>query len=119
MSADLGTRPLVLVVGSNSVNRTNVARKLISDGSAVILCSGPPGCPLLRGSPCVLVEGAEVAVIMPGASRAPEVLSGLTLCSEAARRVIHAGSYDAGRASRVDPDAVAHDVSEALAGRPT
>jgi hypothetical protein len=117
MSADLRSRPLVLVVGSDASNRTNVARKLISDGSAVILCPGPPGCPLLRGSPCVLVEGAEVAVIMPGASRAPEVLSGLALCSEAARRVIHAGGCDAGRATRVDPDAVAHEVSEALTGR--
>jgi hypothetical protein len=117
MSADPASRPLVLVVGSDSSNRTNVASKLIFDGSAVILCSGPPGCPLLRGSPCVLVEGAEVAVIMSGASRAPEVVTGLALCSQAARRVIHAGGCEAGRASRVDPDAVAHDVSEALAGR--
>ena len=117
MSTDIATRPLVLVVGSHSSNRTNVARKLISDGSAVILCSGPPGCPLLRGSPCVLVEDAEVTVILPGASRSPEVLSGLSLCSQAARRVIHAGGLDAGKASRVDPDDVAHDVSEALTGR--
>jgi hypothetical protein len=107
-------RSLVLIVGAHSANRSSVASKLVREGSAVILCSGPPGCPLLRGSRCVLVEGADVTVMMPGTSHAPEVLSGRALCSQAARHAIHAGGNVPGRPSGVDPCVVAAAVEEAL-----
>lgn len=84
----MADRKLVLVVGNESRNRTEVAGRLISEGCAVVLCAGPPGCPLLREETCVLTETADVTVIMPGTSRAPEVVAGLRLCEKASRRVV-------------------------------
>lgn len=117
MSMQDARRPLVLVVGTDSTSRSRVARELISNGSAVILCAGPPACPLLRGTPCVLVEGADVAVMMPGNSRAPEVLEGLALCSCSARHVVHAGGEGAGSAPGIDLTTVSVAVREAIAER--
>lgn len=105
-------RKLVLVVGNESKNRTEVARRLIADDRAVVLCPGPPGCPLLRAEPCVLTQTADVTVIMPGSSRAPEVVAGLRLCAQGSRRVVRPGSLD--RPSSVDPAAMSEAVERCV-----
>ena len=101
-------RKLVLVVGSGSKNRTEVARRLISDDHAVVLCPGPPGCPLLRDELCVLTDSADLTVIMPGTSHSPEVVAGLRMCAQASDHVVRPAAFD--HPSKVDPDAVADAV---------
>lgn len=100
-------RKLVLVVGRGSPERAAVARRLISDDRAVVLCPGPPGCPLVRAEPCVLTASADVTVVMPGTSRDPQVLTGLRLCGASSDRVIRPLRRGS---SSVDPA----DVSEAV-----
>jgi len=111
----MADRKLVLVVGNESRNRTEIARRLISDDRAVVLCPGPPGCPLLRAEPCVLTQTADVTVVMPGSSRAPEVVAGLRLCAQASRRVVQPGSID--RPSNVDLAAVSEAVGRCVEER--
>ena len=101
-------RKLVLVVGSASEARTEVARRVLSDDNAVFLCEGPPGCPLLRGRSCVLTETTDVTVIMPSSSVAPEVVAGLGACARASSRVVR--PIITGRPSDIDPEAVVDAV---------
>jgi hypothetical protein len=77
-------RSLVVVVGKDSEPRKELARELIDDGAAVVLCAGPPNCPLLRNQPCPLVETADGVVVMPTAAKDPRVVTGLLKCAESA-----------------------------------
>lgn len=79
------TRPLVVLVGKESDSRRGLARELIDDGSAVVLCAGPPDCPLLRGQPCALLETADGVVVLPTAAKDKRVVTGLLQCAEEAR----------------------------------
>ena len=75
-------RPLVTLVGPYSEDRVDLAREMIDAGSAVSLCSGPPGCPLLRGEACALLETANATVLLPNASQDRKVTTGLMLCAQ-------------------------------------
>lgn len=97
-------RKLVLVVGSGSEARTEVARRILSDDNAVFLCEGPPGCPLLRGQSCVLTETTDMTVIMPSTSTGSEVIAGLGACAKASSYVVR--PIATGRPSDIDPEAV-------------
>lgn len=101
-------RKLVLVVGSASEARTEVAQRVISDDNAVFLCEGPPGCPLLRGRSCVLTDTADVTVIMPSTSVAKEVVAGLGACAKASSHVVR--PIATGRPSDIDPEGVVSAV---------
>ena len=84
----LRRRPLVTIVGSFSDNRSELARHLMNGGTAVALCAGPPGCSLLRGETCALLETADATVVLATESRDPEVVMGLSLCAKNAPRCI-------------------------------
>ena len=75
-------RPLVTLVGPYSENRVDLARRLLDDGIAGSLCAGPPGCSLLRGDPCALLETADATVLLPTERQDPKVVAGLSLCAE-------------------------------------
>ena len=75
-------RRLVTLVGTYSDDRVDLARSLIEEGSAVTLCAGPPGCSLLRGQPCPLIETSDATVILPTKSQDRKVVGGLSLCAE-------------------------------------
>ena len=81
-------RRLVTVVGPYSERRVDVARALIADGSAVALCSGPPGCSLLRGDQCPLIETSDATLMLPVQSQDRKVIAGLSLCAENSRPCI-------------------------------
>ena len=78
-------RSLVVVVGKESDPRRQLARELIDDGAAVVLCAGPPDCPLLRGQPCALLETADGVIVLPTASKDKRVIGGLQHCAETAK----------------------------------
>lgn len=79
------TGRIVLVVGADSSERTDAARSLIDKGQSVVLCAGPPACPLLRDEPCALVSVADAVVFMPAAKTSSRaVLSGLARCARSA-----------------------------------
>lgn len=82
------TRRLVLIVGPESAARDELASSLIEMGEAAIVCSGPPGCVLLREERCVLVDKADATVIMPTHTASREVRAMLTLCAGGARSPI-------------------------------
>jgi hypothetical protein len=77
-----GRRSLVTLVGPYSEDRVDLARALMDDGSAVVLCAGPPGCALLRGEPCAMIETADVTVLLPTESQDRKVVAGLSVCAE-------------------------------------
>lgn len=81
-SKPLPTRRLVTLVGPYSDERVEIARSLIDEGSAVTLCAGPPGCSLLRGEPCALIETSDATVLLPTKSQDRKVMAGLSLCAE-------------------------------------
>lgn len=81
-------RPLVTLVGQYSEDRVDLARALIEDGSAVVLCAGPPGCSLLRGEPCALIETSDLSVLLPIETEERKVVAGLSLCAENASSCI-------------------------------
>ncbi|MEX2556139.1 MAG: hypothetical protein WEB06_10950 [Actinomycetota bacterium] len=81
-------RRLVLLVGPDSEGRRDLARALIEGGHSTVICSGPPGCVLLREDRCVLVDAADVTVIMPSHSSRREVTSALALCAREARNAV-------------------------------
>lgn len=102
MTTGVETRkPLVLMVGVQSPDRMRLARRLLDDGNAVVLCHGPPFCPLLRGERCVLVEKADVLVALPSASNHRDVVAGLALCVSRARCAVKVGSARPPTGSRV------------------
>jgi hypothetical protein len=97
-------RPLVLIVGSDSPRRQELAQSLIDRGRAVVICSGPPGCPLIRGERCVIVGTADAAIVLEPGTPSREIAVGLDLCSIEARRCV-VGDPEAGTsvlADRVD-----------------
>lgn len=98
--------PLVLVVGSHSARREELARCLIDRGRAVILCGGPPACPLVRGDRCVVVNAADAVVLLEPRPPHRDAALGLLLCSEEARRAVTAESTAAAGdiADRVDAE---------------
>jgi hypothetical protein len=96
-------RPLVLVVGSDSPRRQELARTLIDRGRSVVICNGPPGCPLIRGERCVIVGAADVAVVLESHANLRESAIGLGLCSDAARRCVPG-----------DPRTIASDLADAV-----
>src|SRR5690349_18594743 len=75
-------RPLVTLVGKYSDDRVELARELIDKGCAVLLCAGPPGCSLMRGEPCALLESTDSTVLLPTDTHENKVLGGLSLCAE-------------------------------------
>ena len=100
---DTERRSLVVLVGKESDSRGRLARELIDDGAAVVLCAGPPDCPLLRGQPCALIDTADGVVVMPTASRDQRVVTGLLRCAENART-----SFVMDRTSIGDPEGSLH-----------
>src|SRR6266498_5837783 len=78
-------RSIVVVVGAESSARATAARTFISDGHSVLLCAGPPGCPLLRNEPCAIVDVADAVVLMPRSGGRRDVEAGLSLCAKEAR----------------------------------
>lgn len=107
---------LVVVVGSNTALRSQAAQELIADGYAVVLCAGPSGCPLLREDRCVLVDVADVVVVLPTTSHDRKVTSGLAMCAQAARRAVVVGPATARDLSaQIHPrSAGPHSVAEAV-----
>lgn len=112
-------RALVLIVGRESRLRAMLAQEMIERGHSIVLCSGPPGCSLLHDDACVLVDRADVAVILPfpAESSARPFLQG---CAASARRAVFvtqppfatpAGSTIVGATS---PDAIARAVDAAV-----
>ena len=97
-------RSLVAIVGAESESRTKLARALIRDGTGVVICGGPPGCPLLRGEQCAIVESVDGVVVMPRPPQATtrDVAIGLTRCAFEARKAI-----------AIEPSAV-HPLSRAI-----
>ncbi|MEX2555011.1 MAG: hypothetical protein WEB06_05210 [Actinomycetota bacterium] len=83
-------RSLVALVGAESESRTKLARALIRNGTAVVICGGPPGCPLLRGEECAIVESVDGVVVMPHLPDATtsDVAIGLTRCAFETRTAI-------------------------------
>ena len=80
--------PLVLVVGPDTTSRVEVARSAIGRGYPVVLCGGPPSCPLLRGEQCPIVEATDVAVFMPPEAHERAVIAGLSMCASRAHHVV-------------------------------
>ena len=77
-------RPLVTLVGKYSDDRVELARGLIDEGCAVLLCAGPPGCSLMRGESCALLETSDATVLLPTDTQEQKVLGGLSLCAQTA-----------------------------------
>jgi hypothetical protein len=75
-------RPLVTLVGKYSDDRVELARELIDKGCAVLLCAGPPGCPLMRGEACALLEATDTTVLLPTDTQDRKVLGGLSQCAQ-------------------------------------
>jgi hypothetical protein len=75
-------RPLVTLVGKYSDDRVELARELIDDGCAVLLCAGPPSCSLMRGEPCALLESTDATVLLPTDTHEQKVLGGLSACAQ-------------------------------------
>lgn len=84
-------RSVVVVVGAESVARSEAARTFMADGNAVLLCPGPPACPLLRDDPCVLIENADAVVLIPGRARTRAVQTGLSMCAASAKCAVVVG----------------------------
>lgn len=95
-------RPLVVLVGPECKRRADLARELLDRDTAVVLCSGPPGCALVRDDSCPLNEAADMIVVLPTESADRETLTSLSLCAERARNALV-----------VEPSTVRSDVSSA------
>jgi hypothetical protein len=80
-------RPLLVLVGPDTPSRFRTAQHLIDRDNAVVLCDGPPGCPLARGEDCAVVGAADAVVIFPSEEHGHEIGVSLTMC---ARRAAHA-----------------------------
>ena len=83
-------RPLVLVVGNPSERRDQLAQTLIARDRAVVICNGPPGCPLIRGDHCPVVDVADLTVVLEDQTSIRETAVGLALCATSARRSVSA-----------------------------
>ena len=83
-------RSLVALVGAESESRTKLAQAVLRGGQGVVICAGPPGCPLLRGEECAIVAGVDGVVVMPRLPDATtsDVAIGLTRCAFEARTAI-------------------------------
>jgi hypothetical protein len=92
-------RPLLVLVGPDEPSRFRLATHLIDRENAVVLCEGPPGCPLVRGEDCAVVGAADAVVILPTDAEGREIAISLSKC---ARRAAHA--------LVVDPTSVHPDI---------
>jgi hypothetical protein len=79
---------LVLVVGPDTPTEQELSRRLINRGHSVVVCAGPPGCPLVRGEQCAIGSVADAVVVMPNEAHDRETLAGLSLCIDRARRAL-------------------------------
>lgn len=88
---------LVLLVGPDTPEERELSENLISRGHSIVVCAGPPGCPLLRGDGCAIASVADAVIMMPSEARDRETLACLSMCLDGARRALV-----------VEPSAVAH-----------
>jgi hypothetical protein len=88
---------LVLLVGPQDAARLELSQRLIGRGHSIVECSGPPGCPLIRGDECAIVSVADAVVVMPSEARDRETAAALSSCVDRARRALV-----------VEPSAVPH-----------
>lgn len=92
------SRTLVLLVGRDTDERTELARRIIEEGKATIVCGGPDlDCPLLEGERCLLVDAADVGVFMSVTDDRPRVVAALSMCARAVPKALVGAE---------DPDAV-------------
>lgn len=82
---------LVLLVGHDNAERRSIASRLVDRGRAVVICSGPPGCSLVRDDHCALLDSADLVVLLPSLPMAREVVVGLALCARLAHKTVVAG----------------------------
>ena len=75
---------LLALVGSDTADRSRLARHLLDRGNAVVICPGPPGCPLLREEPCGMVDTADAVILLPEAERDREIVRALSMCAQRA-----------------------------------
>lgn len=108
---------LALVVGPETDARHELARGFVARAWSSVVCSGPPGCPLLVEDRCALNDAADVTVFMPVSTGRRDVATELALCcGEAKMSVIIEPSPIVARPSRSVTASSANidDVLEAI-----
>lgn len=121
LSGDPSTRKLVLVVGRETQERREVANELMRRGHAAVICSGPPACVLRREEGCVLLNMADL-VLMVAAPHHRD--SDLERCAMSAKRALFAERSaipvraDAAIAGTTNPHLLADAADAMLCDRP-
>jgi hypothetical protein len=88
---------LVLLVGPDTPAEQVLTRRLIARGHSIVICAGPPDCPMIRDEECAIGSVADAVVVMPNEASDRETLAGLSLCVDRARRALV-----------IEPSAIAH-----------
>jgi hypothetical protein len=93
-----GINALLLLVGPKGEARDGLTNALIARGHSVVICEGPPDCPLARDERCGIVEATDGVVMLPNATADAPQLDCLAKCVGLARRALV-----------IEPSAIAHE----------